>query len=162
MWKTINQLTNKRPKTTNINELLINDESVKEPELIADTMNSYFCDIGPFLANNLSNSDNCFEAYINATNTTFEIQKISDLDVKSEILKIKTSKATGPDRISPKLLKDTVVWKLSPNHLLTYSTSLLNLVSFLMILRLHAHLLYIGGIANWSVATIDQYLLYLL
>ena len=108
MWKTINQLTNKRSKTTNINELLINDESVKEPELIADTMNLHFCDIGTFLANNLSNSDNCFEAYINATNTTFEIQKISDMDVKSEILKIKTSKATGPDRISPKLLKDSV------------------------------------------------------
>ena len=108
MWKTINQSTNKRSKTTNMNELLINDESVKKPELIADTMNSYFCDVRPFLANNLSNSDNCFEAYINATNTTFEIQKISDLNVKSEILKIKTSKVTGPDRISPKLLKDSV------------------------------------------------------
>ena len=71
-------------------------------------MNTYFCDIGPFLSDNLSNSDNCFEAYINTTNTTFEIPKISDLDVKSEILKIKTSKATGPDRISPKLLKDSV------------------------------------------------------
>ena len=88
--------------------MLINEESVKEPELIADAMKTYFCDIGPFLANNLSNSDNCFEEYINTTNTTFEIQKISDVDVKSEILKIKTSKATGLHRIPPKLLKDSV------------------------------------------------------
>jgi len=59
-----------------MNELLINQESVKEPELIADT--------------------------------TFESQKITDLNVRSEMLKIKASKATEPDRISPKLSKDSV------------------------------------------------------
>ncbi len=42
MWKTINQLTNKKSKTTSINELIINEEIVTEPEKIADSFNTYF------------------------------------------------------------------------------------------------------------------------
>ena len=49
-----------------------------------------------------------FEAYVNPTETTFEIQNISVVEIKSEISRIKTSKATGHDRISPKPLKDSV------------------------------------------------------
>jgi hypothetical protein len=71
-------------------------------------MNKYFNDIGTVLADNLSNGHNSFEAYVNPTETTFEIQNISVAEVKSEISRIKTSKATGHVRISPKLLKDSV------------------------------------------------------
>ena len=108
MWKTINQLTNKKSKTTKINELIIDQKVTTNPDEIAEGMNKYFNDIGTVLADNPSNGHNSFEAYVNPTETTFEIQNISVVEVKSEISRIKTSKATGHDRISPKLLKDSM------------------------------------------------------
>jgi hypothetical protein len=42
MWKTINQLTNKKSKTTNINELVIDKNIIKKPDQIEDAMNNYF------------------------------------------------------------------------------------------------------------------------
>ncbi|CAB4022521.1 Hypothetical predicted protein [Paramuricea clavata] len=66
MWKTINQLTNKKSKTAKINELIIDQKVTTNPD------------------------------------------EIAEVEVKSEISRIKTSKATGHDRISPKLLKDSV------------------------------------------------------
>ncbi|CAB4014726.1 Hypothetical predicted protein [Paramuricea clavata] len=108
MWKTINQLTNKKLKTTNINELVIDQKIITKPDQIADAMNNYFNEIVPALASSLPSGHSCFETYINPINTTFEIQEIVALDVTSEILRIKTSKDTGHNRISPKLLKDSV------------------------------------------------------
>ena len=94
MWKTINQLKNKKSKTTKINELVIDQKVATNPDAIAEGMNEYFNDIGTVLADNLSNGHNSFEAYVNPTETTFEIQNISVMEVKSEISRIKTSKAT--------------------------------------------------------------------
>ena len=53
MWKTINQLTNKKSKTTNINELVIDQKVITEPERIADSLNTYFNEIGSALAKDL-------------------------------------------------------------------------------------------------------------
>ena len=64
MWKIINQLTNKKSKTTNINELVIDQKVITEPEEIADFLNSYFNEIGSVLANDLPKGDNSFEKYI--------------------------------------------------------------------------------------------------
>ena len=75
---------------------------------IADGLNKYFNDIGTVLADNLPSGQNSFEAYVSHIETSFEIQNISVVVVKSEISRIKTSKATGHNRISPKLLKDSV------------------------------------------------------
>ena len=49
-----------------------------------------------------------FKAYVNPIETSFEIQNISVVEIKTEISRIKTSKATGHNRISLKLLKDSV------------------------------------------------------
>ena len=54
MWKTINQLTNKKSKTTKINELIIDQKATTNPDEIAEGMNKYFNDIGIVLADNLS------------------------------------------------------------------------------------------------------------
>ena len=108
MWKTINQLTNKKSKTTKINELIIDQKVTTNPDAIAEGMNKYFSDIGTVLADNFTNAHDSFEAYVNSTETTLEIQNISVVEVKSEITSIKASNATGHDRISSKLLKDSV------------------------------------------------------
>ena len=64
MWKTINQLTIKKSKTANINELVIDQKVITEPEKIADSLNTYFNEIGSVLAKDLPKGDNSFEKYI--------------------------------------------------------------------------------------------------
>ena len=42
-WTTINKLINKRSKTTNVTSLTVNDETITKPDLIAESVNKYFC-----------------------------------------------------------------------------------------------------------------------
>ena len=57
--------------------MIIDQKVTTNPDEIAEGMNKYFNDIGIVLADNLSNGHNSFEAYVNPTETTFEIQNIS-------------------------------------------------------------------------------------
>ena len=45
-WKTINQMINKRSKTTHISSLENGDKDITDSQQIADAMNQYFCNIG--------------------------------------------------------------------------------------------------------------------
>ena len=62
MWKTINQLTNKKSKATKINELVIDQKVITEPEEIPDSLNIF--ETGSVLAKDLPKGDNSFEKYI--------------------------------------------------------------------------------------------------
>ena len=64
MWKTINQLANKKSKKTNINELIINQQVVSEPEKITDSFKTYFNEIGTVLAKDLPKADNTRGTYV--------------------------------------------------------------------------------------------------
>ena len=77
MWKTINQLTNKKSKTTNINELVIDQKVITQPEEIADSLNTYFNEIGSVLAKDLPKGDNSFEKYIVPVEEKLKLQSIS-------------------------------------------------------------------------------------
>ena len=92
MWKTINQLTNKKLKTTKINEVIIDQKVTTNPDAIAEGMNKYFNDNGTVLADNLSNAHDSFEAYVNPTETTFEIQNISVVEEKGKFQESKLLK----------------------------------------------------------------------
>ena len=59
------------------------------------------------LAKDLPKGDSTFETYVVPTDKTFQINRLSSIEVKNVILKINTSKATGHKRISPKLLKES-------------------------------------------------------
>ena len=77
MWKTINQVKNKKSKTTNINELVIDQKVITEPEEIADSLNAYFNEIGSVLAKALPKGDKSFEKYIVPVEKKFEINRLS-------------------------------------------------------------------------------------
>ncbi len=79
MWKTINQLKNKKSKTTKINELIIDQKVATNPDEIAGGLNKYFNDIyiyiGTVLADNLPIGENSFETYVNPIETLFEFKR---------------------------------------------------------------------------------------
>ena len=119
-WKLINKATSRIAHKKSIGPLRRNDGSLafidKEK---AQLMNSYFVTVGENLINTLPTmSDNSQTEDTNhddppvlSTTRTSSIV-ISNRTVLEKINKLKTSKATGPDGISPKLLKltgDTLV-----------------------------------------------------
>ena len=53
MWKTINRITNKKSKTTNITKIVVDDKVIEEPEVIVNTFNNFFNEIGTTLAQKL-------------------------------------------------------------------------------------------------------------
>ena len=59
-WTTINKLINKRSKTTNITSLRVDDETITKPDLIAESMNEYFCNVGEQLSKKIPKKMNSF------------------------------------------------------------------------------------------------------
>ena len=57
-WKTINQLVNKRSKTTEISTIREGDRVISDPTEIADSMNQFFCSVGKDLSDKIANKEN--------------------------------------------------------------------------------------------------------
>ena len=77
MWKTINKLTNKTSKITNISEINQNGNRVTDDATIANTLNDYFNEIGPKLASDLSQSSRSPESYLLPCKSRFQIQNVT-------------------------------------------------------------------------------------
>ena len=106
MWKMVNKLTNKQSKTTNITNVITDDKIIEEPRVITNTFNTFFNEIRVNLAEGLPESATTPESCITLSNSIFKIQNVSETDVSKLLSTIKSSKATGHHRISPKLLRN--------------------------------------------------------
>ena len=107
MWRKISDLTNKRAKTTNISEVAEEGVILTDPTEIANSFNKFFSEIGPNLSDKLPNSNYAPESYVKSINDDFHFRTITESEVLKLLSTLKTSKATGHDKISPKLLKDS-------------------------------------------------------
>lgn len=107
MWKSINQLIGRGSKTTHITWLNLADEEITDETKITDTLNTYFTQVGPDLANQLPKTNIEPEAYMNAVEGTFSFKTISINDILGSLNKQKSSKSLGPNKISARLLKDS-------------------------------------------------------
>ena len=100
--KIINQLLNKKSKSTSINELIINHNRITGDKNVANEFNNFFCKIGPQLAQNIPSSDLDPLHYVTPGSNIFEFKNITSAELASVLKKIK---ASGLDKISGKLLK---------------------------------------------------------
>ena len=100
----INRLTNKKSKTTNITKIVVDDKVIEEREFIVNTFNNIFNEIGTNRAQKLPESTRTPESYIKPENdSTLELQNVTEVKVFGIVSALSSSKATGHDRISPKL-----------------------------------------------------------
>ena len=106
-WSIINSLLGKGGKSSTIAEFIIDNHSVSDPSLIAEELNNYFINIGPTLAAECCSSTERNADISNATNldTRFCFSPISITTTLNNLNKLKTSKATGLDKIPAKSLK---------------------------------------------------------
>ena len=89
-WKTINQLVNKRSKTTEILSLKNGEHTISKPQEIAETMNRFFCNVGKDLSESIPNKENP--------------KPITTEEVIKACSKIKKSNGSGTDHISSHFL----------------------------------------------------------
>ncbi len=107
MWKSINHLINKKPKSSCISSLQIDDQIVIENSSISNLFNEYFTDIGPTLSSQNSETNVNFEMYMKfSAKEQFNFRDIHIQEVLREISNLNTSKSAGSDNIPAKLIKD--------------------------------------------------------
>ena len=108
LWKIFGKILNKKKvKHKNINSLLINDVKTTEPQVITDSFNNFFCEIGERLANNFSNQNNSdFKKFLRdpAPQSIF-LQKTNVTEIIDTVRNLKDSNSTGHDEISTKFIK---------------------------------------------------------
>ena len=107
-WKTLNQLMNKRSKSTNINLMKQDGKNISNKKEISDIMNKYFCSVGKALAEEIEDTPNPLlsgEYQLNQGNLMFEFKPIGLQDIREAIGKIKTTMGSGVDGISSFFLK---------------------------------------------------------
>ena len=91
-WKTINQVLNKRSKSTNIDLLKGPGGEMVNKQEISNTMNDYFCSVGKDLASKIEDAPNPMltgEYNLNPDNRRFNFRPIVVQDIRDAMGKIK-------------------------------------------------------------------------
>ena len=110
-WALINSLSGKKNKSSDINEILVNNNTISDPTAIAESFNDYFVNIGPKLASEASREfeeeglpNNCRRSF-SITNSSFCFLEISIENVSMTLRNLQINKSTGLDKIPAKILK---------------------------------------------------------
>ena len=107
-WQTINQLLNKRSKSTNIYSLSDSSQTLFDKQRISDKMNQFFCSVGKTLAADIDVTPNPLlsgEFSINDGGKIFNFRAINEGDLQKAMAKMKIKKSFGNDNISGNFLK---------------------------------------------------------
>ena len=106
IWKTINNLMNRKDSKSTINEMTFDNKKVSDPQEIANRLNEHFASVGTRLASKLPEDSKHFEDYIKPARTTFDLKPTNEKAVFSILTNMSASKATGLDNVSCRLIKE--------------------------------------------------------
>ena len=106
-WQAINELLNKKPESTQVTQLNVDDQVITGDGNIADCFNQYFSSIGCKLSDNIQKINIDPLAFITPVENLFHFSYISAHEVLSALNQLNSKKSPGLDGISVKLLKDT-------------------------------------------------------
>ena len=106
-WQAINELLNKKPKSTQVTQLNVDDQVITGDRNIADCFNQYFSSIGCKLSESIQNINIEPMAFVTPVESSFHFSRISVQEVLSALNQLNLRKSPGLDGISVKLLKDT-------------------------------------------------------
>ncbi|CAB3995392.1 Hypothetical predicted protein, partial [Paramuricea clavata] len=97
-WRTINELLNKKPETSEVKELDINGQLITDDDKIADAFNQYFSTIGSTLSDKITG--NCTDPMNFVTpldGSIFNFTSITLQETIDALNEIKTKKSPGLD-----------------------------------------------------------------
>lgn len=110
-WKNINEILNRDKRSKRISKHFIhNNTKITDHKQIANLFNDYFTNIGPNLANKISNAKYTPKHYLNklpgSFNKSILLRKVTTEEVKKIISNLKDS-AAGNDEIKPITVKNS-------------------------------------------------------
>ena len=105
-WQTINKLTFLKSNRTVVNEVEYSGQKSENTLKEAEIFNTFFSEMGPNLSKDVVDADASYTDFLKETDKTFSFSETSPAYVYSLLSKLSRSKATGPDNISAKLLKE--------------------------------------------------------
>lgn len=106
IWKSINEVMSRNTKNdSNINSIKTNAGSTTSPEVMSETFNKYFTEIGDKLADKLPDSTKIYSDFLLPVNSTFQLRQVSLAEVLKLLKNLPTNKATGLDKIPCRLVK---------------------------------------------------------
>ena len=138
-WRSINQLLNKRSKTTNIDSVKVDDHEINKPAEVSRAMNDYFCSVGKKLRDNIPPQPNPLlsnKYTINENTTNFEFNAIDATNAERAFAKMKKSLGFGSDGIASHFIN--VAFPTISQSLCSIINFLLIPENFLIVRKLHA------------------------
>ena len=120
LWKHFGPILNSSKKQrSNVSSLQVNDRKITQNQAIANAFNDFFRRVGSNLDGKIGKHNSCFRQYLkDKISSSFFFAPILESDVKEEMLKSKTNKASGPDNMTPKLLRSCTIVLMKPLTLL--------------------------------------------
>ena len=113
-WRTIKQVINKNKTYRTSSTFSINNKETDDKLEIAEGFNKFYVNLGPSLAEKIPRVDKDPVSYIkNNTHKSIFLQPVSDLEVV-KILKSLKQSSEGWDDISPRIVKNTYTYFLTP------------------------------------------------
>ena len=105
-WRAINLLLGRKSKITQISELKMGETTITDSNQIADRLNQHFSEIGLKIGESVKSTQISPESYVTPASSKFNLTTISPITVNTLLSKLSTTKASGYDHISARLLKD--------------------------------------------------------
>ena len=105
-WQAVNELLNKKPTSTQITQLNVDDQVTTGDTNIADCFNQYFSSIGCKLSESIQGINIEPMAFVTPVESSFHFSRISVQEVLGALNQLNLRKSPGLDEISVKLSKD--------------------------------------------------------
>jgi hypothetical protein len=122
-WNIVKTITNKKDNVDNLISMNINDKISSNPQVIANSFNSYFSSVAENLLKKYFHEKNIFntkDAVSNLRNSfrqsfsTVKLNNITSFEIEKLINSIKSKNSHGYDQISSRILKVSSPYILSP------------------------------------------------
>jgi len=117
IWRNLNAVASftKQKSQVHIRKLTKNGIDITSPKQICNTLNEYFCNIGPTLAKNIHCSTNDFMQYCFTTvKESMYCNPVSAEEIINVVSRFQDNKSPGFDNIGSKLLKNVLYDILQP------------------------------------------------
>ena len=106
IWNIIKDLLGKKKATCS--KIIDNGIEITDPNIIAESFNEYFTNIGPTLASSINTNDNFTQYLPQPSNNSLFFSPTSQHEIITIVKSLKASKSSGYDGLSVSLLKQII------------------------------------------------------
>ena len=105
-WKGINDLIRSNNKSTKVNYILQNNQSITEPKIMANAFNNFFANVGPTIDKEIPKTPISPLSFLrNRVFNDFTFKETTISEVMTIVLKLDVTKSSGPSMVPINILR---------------------------------------------------------